>query len=115
MLRISVFHHSELLVCGSGLEVYTALQSLLAGGVDPSLITFVRPHPPSCFASRTVEEKVQRSLEESGVVLLTGHALSGVEEGGVCLTDGENTLFCSCKVRNSFSGTRFLNVNVNQM
>ena len=86
------------MVYGGGLEVYTALQSLLAGGVDPSLITFVRPHPTSCFNNRTVEEKVQRSMEESGVQLISDHTLSTVEVGGVGLLDGDHTLFIECQV-----------------
>ena len=69
----------------------------------PALITFARPHSStSCFNNPTVEQRVQRSLEESGVVLLTDHTLSGVQEGGVCLVreeEGEgDTVFIECQV-----------------
>ncbi|CAI8039464.1 Cilia- and flagella-associated protein 61 [Geodia barretti] len=106
----------EVLIYGSGLEALTTLQSLLTGGVDPSLITFVRPRPHSCFNSRTVEERVQRSLEESGVQLLTGHTLSSVEEGGVSLLDGDHTLFAHCQglicmEEKEVTGTVFTAVN----
>jgi hypothetical protein len=86
------------LVYGSSLEAHTALQCLLAGGVAPGLITLVRPRPPTCFNNPTVEERVQRSLEESGVELVPGHALSGVGDGGVWLVAGEaEPVFRECQ------------------
>ena len=102
----------EVLIYGSELEALTTLQSLLTGGVDPSLITFVRPCPHSCFSNRTVEERVQRSLEESGVQLLTGHTLSRVEEGGVSLLDGDHTLFAHCQVKLELIPVRWFDFGV---
>ena len=90
-----------ILVYGSSLEAHTAVQDLLTGGVAPGLITFIRPHPPTCFNNQIVEQRVQRSLEETGVVLLTDHTLSGVKEGGACLVteEGEEeAVFVTCQV-----------------
>ena len=112
MLNGTFLSFPEVLIYGSGLEALTTLQSLLTGGVDPSLITFVRPRPHSCFNSRTVEERVQRSLEESGVQLLTGHTLSSVEEGGVSLLDGDHTLFAHCQVKSELLPVRWCDFGV---
>jgi hypothetical protein len=91
--------HDLVLVYGCSLEAYTALHSLLDGGVAPELITFVQPHPPTCFNNATVEQRVQRSLEGVGIVLLPGHTFSSVQEGGVVLVREEDkeTLFIECQ------------------
>ena len=97
-IKLSLSLSELILICGSGLEAYSALQSLLTGGVDPALITFVRPHLPTCFTNEAVEERVQRSLEESGVRLFSGHTLSEVGEGGVCLAEEGDAIFIECQV-----------------
>lgn len=87
-----------ILLYGCSLEAYTALHSLLVNGVAPELIIFAQPHPPTCFNNPTVEQRVQRSLEETGIVLLLGHTLSSVQEGGASLLKGEESVFIECQV-----------------
>ena len=84
---------------GTSIEAYTAVQSLIDGGVAPALITFVKPHPPTFFKNPAIEDKFQRSLEASGVVLMSGYTLCEVQERGVSLEEreGEN-IFIKCQV-----------------
>ena len=82
------------------------MQSLLSGGAESRFITLIRPHPPEWFGNETVGERVQRSLEGSGVRLVSGLTLSGVVEGGVSLVEGgvslvegdRETVFRECQV-----------------
>ena len=75
------------------------MQSLLSGGAESRFITLIRPHPPEWFGNETVGERVQRSLEGSGVRLVSGLTLSGVVEGGVSLVEGDReTVFRECQV-----------------
>ena len=93
---MSVFHDpllplptpDPILLYGSSLEAYAALWALLDSGVAPELISFVQPRPPSCFNNPTVEQRVQRSLEEVGVAVFASHTLHSVQEGRVYLVRG---------------------------
>ena len=91
------------------MEAYTTLQALLSNRIAPDLISFVQPHPPTCFHSSAIEQWVQKSLEKLGVATYTGCSLDQVQSGGVCFVkeegeEGEEgqrkeSLFIQCKVR----------------
>ena len=56
------------LVYGSGLAVYTAVEGLLKESVDADRIVMVQPHPPTCFNDSTVEDHVSKTLGNIGEV-----------------------------------------------
>ena len=73
----------NLVVYGSLLEAYAAVQSVLRCGLPLARLFFVQPDPQLAFNNPTVEERVGVALE--GVSIYAGYSLEGwvVEEEGL--------------------------------
>lgn len=57
-----------MLVYGSSLAVYTAVEGLLNESVAADRIVMVQPHPPTCFNDTVVEDHVSKTLSNIGEV-----------------------------------------------
>ena len=55
-----------MLVYGSSLAAYTAVEGLLNESVSADRIVMVQPHPPTCFNNSIVEDHVSKSLRNIG-------------------------------------------------
>ena len=56
------------LVYGSSLAVYTAVEELLKESVAADRIIMLQPHPPTCFNDTTVEDHVSKTVSNIGEV-----------------------------------------------
>lgn len=56
------------IVYGSGLAVYTAVEGLLKESVAADRIVMVQPHPPTCFNNSVVEDHVSKTLNNIGMI-----------------------------------------------
>ncbi|XP_065899995.1 cilia- and flagella-associated protein 61-like isoform X2 [Dysidea avara] len=93
----------DIVVYGSSLEAFTAIEGLLRVGVATERIAMVQPHPPVHFCNFLVEDRVTKSLSNLGVRILVGYditdyVLEGKTLKGVKLSSKEETLQISCSL-----------------
>jgi len=70
LLTTGHIHIGDIVVYGSNLEAFTAIEGLLKVGVAAERIVMIQPHPPMHFCNPLVEDRITKSLSNLGEVWL---------------------------------------------
>jgi len=70
LLTTGHIHIGDIVVYGSNLEAFTAIEGLLKVAVAAERIIMIQPHPPFHFCNSLVEDRITKSLNNLGEVWL---------------------------------------------